>query len=289
MDEQLFFKWQEIKKYWNQRAVYFQNVTNLSYQLPTIFELIGQLNGTFEDQIWHVPVNLPINASRINGDLSYDQVLSISLTEAQRYYNLGFSLCFGDLSPHINSINALKSTAASVFEHEDLIYITAYLSPPGAVGALHFDRQHNYFIQKSGCKHWYVSEKPAVINPPENLVYPTATREFFEEQKEAGYRIKFPKECGVKVFELQPGDILYVPPGYYHSPETGETASLHYTLTLEPACVWRDFTKLLNAELLIGNEDYYKDYRFLTTAERVDLSKRCLDRLVDKLQKEMLK
>lgn len=289
MHVNLLFDEQEIREYWNRKVVHFRNTPHVSTSFPNISELISQLNGLFDGRIWHSPVSLPINVSRVHSDLSYDQVLSISLAEAQRHYSNGFSLCFSDLTPHIESIGGFKRAVASAFGHENLINITAYLSPPEAVGLLHFDRQHNYFIQKSGVKRWYVSEKPAVINPPENFVYLSATKEIFEEKKANGYAIKFPSECGVKVFELQPGDILYVPPGYYHSPETADTASLHYTLTLEPACVWKDFSGFLNEELFIGNEDYYMDYRFLSPSEKNELVKRCHDRLVMMLKKRLLR
>jgi ribosomal protein L16 Arg81 hydroxylase len=73
-----------------------------------------------------------------------------------------------------------------------------------------------------------------------------------------------------------PGDVLYIPPGYYHSPATMSAASLHYTLTIEPACFWRDFNNRLFEVMLANNQFFLEDYRFLDEDERIKLFERCL-------------
>jgi hypothetical protein len=285
MQNRSFFKLDKttISEYWNERIVYFSGNRDFPGSLPDIADLISRVNGSFENEKWNAPIRADINASRVNADLSHDQHLSVSPSAAQKLYSEGFSLCFGDLSPEISSIKALKDLVSPIFGHEDLIKITAYLSPPAAIGVLHYDRQHNYFIQKEGSKKWYVSEGPAIANPYENLVYPGVNSDFLREMKARGYNIRLPKECGQAVFELHPGDILYIPPGHYHSPETLVKPSLHYTLTLEPACFWKDFQKALYLELLNRNKDLFMDYRFLTSDQKNILIESCRRHIFDLL------
>ena len=84
-----------------------------------------------------------------------------------------------------------------------------------------------------------------------------------------------PKDCGKSEYFLKPGDVLYVPPGFYHSPETGEAPSLHYTLTVEPNCIWKDMNKNIFTILLKNCSDLNKDYRFLSREEKESLLLRC--------------
>lgn len=280
----LNFDEKTIAAYWNKKVVFFPGNRNVSEGLPSIQELINRIGGTFESNAWQAPIRTDINASRVNADLSHDQHLYVDPSYAHRLYSDGFSLCFGDLSTEISSIRKLKDLITPIFDHEDLIKITAYLSPPRAIGVLHYDRQHNYFIQREGSKRWYVSDRPAIVNPHENLVYPRANSEFLREMKSRGYNIRLPKECGQSIFELNPGDILYVPPGHYHSPETAAGPSLHYTLTLEPACVWKDLQKSLYLELLKHNDDLFMDYRFLTLEQKDALIKKCQGHIIELLK-----
>ena len=274
-----------ISKYWNQSVMHFSGNEGISDALPNISELIRYLSGEFKNLEWKNPIEVQINASRINSDLSHNQLLSISSSTARNLYSDGYSLCFGDLSVVIDSIKNLKDFVTPIFEDNDLVKVTAYLSPPASIGVLHYDCQHNYFIQREGSKRWYVSNKPAVTNPYENLVYPQIDSEYLLSMRSHGYNIKLPNECGQSVFDLNPGDILYIPPGYYHSPETFSNPSLHFTLTVEPACFWKDLQKGLQLELMSHNEDFFKDYRFLTVDEKNILMKRCGTYIANFLQR----
>ena len=95
-----------------------------------------------------------------------------------------------------------------------------------------------------------------------------------------GYEILLPRDCGRKIYELNPGDVLYVPPGFYHSPETLNETSLHYTLTIEPACFWKDFNKNMFAKLLSSKGNFFADYRFLNGDQKYELISECIDLLM---------
>ena len=270
-----------ISNLWNKESYFFSQQNALSMQLPTISKLISTFSGRYENSIWRPGTYANINASKINLDNSHQQFMSIDLDAAQKLFIDGFSLCFGDLSGIVDDTAPLIKQAIETFDYPNLIAVTAYLSPPKAIGVLHFDRQHNFFIQREGTKRWFVSEKAATQNPYANLVYSGLDQDFFDEMSEKGYHILLPNECGRKVYELNPGDVLYIPPGFYHSPETLDNPSLHYTLTIEPACFWEDFNKLLFSKMLSSTGKFNLDYRFLDRSDR--------DRLVDDCMQHILK
>jgi len=271
-----------LGKIWNKESHLFSQQDALCTQLPTASRLISALTGRFEDRIWSPCAYANINASKINPDNSHQQFLSIDLDRAQKLYIDGFSLCFGDLSGIVEDTASLIKQAVSTFNYPDLIAVTAYFSPPKAIGVLHFDRQHNFFIQREGVKRWFVSEKAAVKNPYANLVYSGLSQDFFDSMNKKGYHILLPNECGKKVYQLNPGDVLYIPPGFYHSPETLDNPSLHYTLTIEPACFWEDFNKLLFSKMLSSNGKFNLDYRFLDQADKDQLVDDCMRHILSK-------
>jgi len=271
----------DIQNYWNRETLIFHNQATLKSSLPSASQLISCLTGDYENGNWSDPLNVNINASKIDLDGSHEQFLSIEIDSARKLYLNGFTLCFGDLSVGIEKISSLKKQAVDFFGYRDLISITSYLSPPKAIGVLHYDRQHNFFIQREGIKRWFVSERAAIANPFENLVYTGIGQDFFDEMKTKNYQISLPRDCGKKIYELHPGDVLYVPPGFYHSPETLNDSSLHYTLTIEPACFWKDFNKDIFSKMLSSDGKFLMDYRFLTAEQKSNLITECMRHLLD--------
>ena len=266
-----------IDRYWNKKATYFPNQTLLSSAFPSVNQFLSYFVGSLVSDEWVKPLEVIINASRLEADGSNHQFMGLDIHSARERYANGFSLCFGDLSVGISTVAELKKAAAQIFGFPELIVVTGYLSPPQATGVLHFDRQHNFFIQKEGVKRWYVSEKAAVKNPHDNLIYAGLTQSFFDEMRQRGYEISLPRDCGKNSYELNPGDVLYVPPGFYHNPETLGEPSLHYTLTVEPACFWKDFNGQMFLKLLCSDGKFFEDYRFLSEQEKSELFEHCFD------------
>jgi ribosomal protein L16 Arg81 hydroxylase len=215
-----------------------------------------------------VPNAQTFNASRVENDGKITQSQNLPVHLAPEYYNQGFAICFGDVSDISPELEELKKDTESLNDLFSNVLITCYLTPAMSTGVLHFDRQHNFFIQREGVKRWTVSRQPAVSNPIDNLVYPGSSEQFFSAMRKRGYSIKLPSECGKEVITLHPGDVLYLPPGYYHSPETTDSASLHYTLTLEPISFWSLIRPSLSRALLANSECFNKDLRFLSIEER---------------------
>jgi len=270
----------DLAKYWNNEVVQFPNQPEITTFLPDASDLMKFINGNFKAGTWSSPISVNINASTVLQDGSYQQLLGIDINTARNYYSNGFTLCFGDMTGCIDQLALLKSNAIEIFKHPELIAVTGYLSPEKAIGVLHFDRQHNFFIQREGSKRWTVSERAAVKNPHENLLYPGVTQSFLNQMKTLGYEISIPLNCGRKIYDLNPGDVLYIPPGFYHSPETLSNHSLHYTLTVEPACFWKDFNQKMFLKLLASKGNFFADYRFMTASQKSNLFKECMSEVL---------
>lgn len=274
----------QIEDHWNKQSFLIaKGVDICEGSIPSTSELLEAFSGGFNSGNWIQPLEVNINASKVDPDGRPNQLVAIDIGAARELYASGFSVCLGDLSVAVESLAALKQAAAIVFGNPELILVTGYLSPPNVTGLLHYDRQHNFFIQCEGVKRWYVSERPAIKNPHENLIYPGTDQAFFDAMRSSDYDIALPKDCGKQIYELDPGDVLYVPPGHYHSPETLEEHSLHYTLTLEPACFWKVLNKELFSIMLANNQDFFQDQRFLSATERARLRDQCKDQIIKEL------
>jgi hypothetical protein len=85
-----------------------------------------------------------------------------------------------------------------------------------AYTATHFDRNYNFTIQLRGEKTWTVQPGyQAIAHPSANLAL-DADRVSSMQRQLHGATLHKPKE-GQSIYTLQPGDILYVPPGYWHA------------------------------------------------------------------------
>ncbi|AEW94089.1 MULTISPECIES: JmjC domain-containing protein [Streptomycetaceae] len=108
------------------------------------------------------------------------------------------------------------------------VHINAYLTPPGCQGLkYHFDPYVTLILQIHGRKTWPV-HPPFVANPVQeygsfHLIG------FTPEQRH--YLAHTPPAA---TFTLAPGDVLWLPRGYVHSPYTeGSETSLHITVAFK--------------------------------------------------------
>jgi len=101
------------------------------------------------------------------------------------------------------------------------LQVNAYLTPPGSQGFdVHRDEHDVFVLQVSGSKHWivYDRDEPDVVLIDEDIAR---------------------------------GSVLYIPKGFPHAADTGDSASAHLTvgiLTHEGANVVREVAKLAEEE-----------------------------------------
>ena len=99
-----------------------------------------------------------------------------------------------------------------------------YLTPPASQGfAPHYDTHDVFVLQIAGSKHWRIYGSP--IPFPDRSLPSNSVR----------------VEIGPPLheFDLQPGDLIYMPRGYIHEGLTSESESLHITVGI-PTFTWFD-------------------------------------------------
>lgn len=106
-----------------------------------------------------------------------------------------------------------------------------YASPPGAGFAMHMDAHHVFVVQLSGAKRWWFSDAPAVpfallggkVDPSGRPVH-TYPRDGWPIADAQGRPIASPDRAALTTVVLEPGDVLYLPPGAWHATEATEAS-----------------------------------------------------------------
>lgn len=107
------------------------------------------------------------------------------------------------------------------------VHANAYLTPPQARGLkTHFDTHDVFVVQIHGTKHWRIYEPPVALPLPSHH-YDPAEAAPGEPSRE---------------FDLEPGDLLYLPRGTLHDAAAQTGASLHITIGVSPV-LWSDLVQ----------------------------------------------
>lgn len=153
-----------------------------------------------------------------------------------------------------------------------------------AYTATHFDRNYNFTIQLHGEKTWTVqTDHPAIAHPSSNLAL-DADRLSSVQPQLHGATLHEPKE-GQSIYTLQPGDILYVPPGYWHATKC-DGLSVSLNLCIEP---WAWYQTV--ADALLRHLEAQPEWRLprgASTGEEAAHYLRSLRRIVDSIAAEDL-
>lgn len=141
----------------------------------------------------------------------FQQVDKLKLSH---FLNEGYTIRISNLGKYHKIIDEWSTSLESVFGCQ--IHINAYLNSKNFDGlAAHYDPHHIFAIQLAGAKQWQLGE--IVINNPSHDFMPAIEGE-----------IDVPHSI-----VLEPGDVLYLPPGLWHKASTiGQ--SLHITVGLHP-------------------------------------------------------
>ncbi len=126
-----------------------------------------------------------------------------------------------------------------------------YATPDGRGTAPHFDQNINFVLQLKGVKKWWIAPNEHVENPTQRF---TMGQEIDPEL--ASYASSQMPQKMPDVHQeiiLNPGSMLFVPRGYWHSTEAhGEALSLNFTFS-QPT--WIDlFTLALRSRLSLSSD-----------------------------------
>jgi ribosomal protein L16 Arg81 hydroxylase len=227
-----------FSEHWNREPVYISGCNGKFAALPGLKELPTVLNGKLSASHWTKGHVYTAQGSY------FDNKGNIKTINAPPpmwpdLFNAGFSLCFNGLHKYHEQLEQFVDGIATTTKFPGTISTTGYLTPPHSGSAMHFDSQHVFLMQISGSKHWKIGERVGWTNAPMNLqlsqVKSPAVKNSFES---IGAGVTCPEEGTLRKFTLTTGDILYLPPGFWHQAHTTDSHSLHYSLTLAPLAPW---------------------------------------------------
>lgn len=125
--------------------------------------------------------------------------------------------------------------------------VNCYVSPDGSGLAMHYDKRIATTLQIAGKKRWRFSTESAMPWPNQNEVYQEGSTEL------VGTDIgKLPPDMNFREIELNPGDMLCLPAGAWHSAR-GVGASLALNLYFAPRNFLDQLTPLLH-DFAMSNE-----------------------------------
>lgn len=145
-----------------------------------------------------------------------------SPARVQTLLAMGASIIAGDVQALTPELRALSHRLAREFA--GLVGANIYCSFGGVQAfETHFDLHHVFAVQVEGEKTWrlYENRADAPVSFPGDEA---ETRRWFTET-----RGKLMTEV-----RMRPGDVLYLPRGWYHDAMTTEGASLHVTFSVAP-------------------------------------------------------
>lgn len=129
-------------------------------------------------------------------------------------YSTGATVTLPALHLSLPAIGRLCRQMQGQLDHS--VHTNAYLTPPGTPGFTpHYDTHEVFVLQIAGHKQWHVYPPPAPL--------PHLSQPFSPEN----YRLP---ATPLMRFELQAGDLLYLPRGHVHTTSTAELFSAHVTI-----------------------------------------------------------
>jgi len=179
--------------------------------------------------------------------------VTVSPQDARKLFANGMGLLFDDvhryalqLVPWLDMIRSELGLSAQTLQR-----CLVYATPAGKGTAPHFDQNVNFVLQLHGQKTWRLAPNLHVARP--------MTRHTMGQQVDAELgsyaRMPMPDELPVDrtEFLLEPGSLLFVPRGVWHSTHASTDAlSLNFTFS---APTWLDlFTAALRSRLVLSPE-----------------------------------
>ncbi|ATB37442.1 hypothetical protein CYFUS_002864 [Cystobacter fuscus] len=110
------------------------------------------------------------------------------------------------------------------------VRFNCYLSPDGEGLDTHYDARHATIIQISGSKRWLYSRLPATNYPLANALVQKdgQIRHGEHNNRRQKLDVPTPDESQFEEVLLEPGDLLYLPPGTWHNAKaSGESLALN--------------------------------------------------------------
>jgi 50S ribosomal protein L16 3-hydroxylase len=218
-----------------------QSVQSLT-QLPFLASLEAMLNS------WPtlVQAHLPDVADESSS-------VDASPKDARKLFANGMGLLFNNVqnfSPElVSGLNSLRNDLGLPMSTYGRCMV--YATPDGKGTAPHFDQNVNFVLQLHGTKKWWLAANDSVENPTQRFTIGQPLDPELGSYVHAELPTAMPSAHQEVI--LQPGSMLFVPRGYWHSTSAeGEALALNFTFT-QPTFVDL-FTLALRSRLLLSSE-----------------------------------
>ena len=195
----------------------------------------------------------------------------LDLDQLRKFYADGYTIVVNGLERFWGPVAELVQSLQSRLSYR--VQANLYLTPRGYQGLRpHYDSHSVIVTQLDGVKTWRLYEETVRL-PLDEMKLPSA----FE-------RDSLPEP---RVFDLAPGDVIYIPRGWVHEAETAKESSLHLTLGIHPP-VWRDLMAKALEALTLKNENLRRSLPigYLNDARAVPDFRREFEELTDLMAHE---
>ena len=200
----------------------------------------------------------------------------VTASAASAAYDAGVTLYLHQLD--VPALTQWQRRLARELGHsQEDVTCSVFAAKQGAGTRCHFDSLENFTVQLQGTKTWHVSPNRHVKSPLENWVTGTEVPGELRRYCESPLPADMPKRR--TTLELRPGDILYVPRGYWHSTEgSADSLSLFLGFSVTP-CLDRILSALRSR--LLRNASWREN--FIDAAAGREWEKRAKRQVADLL------
>lgn len=152
-------------------------------------------------------------------------VVGIRPNQIKALYAAGFTICAKGLEKGSPGLSALARQMKKELHYTGVVDFRGYLSGHASGAPLHFDARHATTLQLEGSKIWRFAAMPSMEFPPRNATVEGNATEYVKVDPQPRVRDLglepplTPAPPGLELQEvtLRRGDVLYLPPGTWHS------------------------------------------------------------------------
>jgi hypothetical protein len=131
-------------------------------------------------------------------------------------------------------------------------HVSAFISEKRSYMPFHWDNVHNFTVQISGKKAWYLAENEEFKNVSCNHAAGRKPESFFKSGAAILLEDVRPIRKNIKKVIMEPGDVLYLPRGYWHATRT-LTQSLSVSFNFYPLLLVERLASLISSHSRVSD------------------------------------